>query len=235
MFFRPREDDVFKMKRYGKTLDTPIGVAAGPHTQLAQNIITAYLTGSRYIELKTVQTLDELNVSKPCIDMEDEGYNCEWSQELKLRQSFDQYLTAWIIIHVLNHKFNFGEDINCIFNMSVGYNMEGILKENVQEFLAMMSNAKEEKEKKLNLLEKIYPQLKNVNIPDRISDNVTLSTMHGCPPDEIEKIAKYLIEEKKLHTAVKLNPTLLGYDELNTILKKNLGYDTVVPPEAIRT
>jgi putative selenate reductase len=232
MFFRPREDDVFKMKRYGKTLDTPIGVAAGPHTQLAQNIITAYLTGSRYIELKTVQTLDELYVSKPCIDMEDEGYNCEWSQELKLRQSFDQYLTAWIIIHVLNHKFNFGEDINCIFNMSVGYNMEGILKENVQEFLALMNDAKEEKEKKLNQLEKIYPQLKNVNIPDRISDNVTLSTMHGCPQDEIEKIAKYLIEKKKLHTAVKLNPTLLGYKELNTLLKKNLGYDTVVPPEA---
>ncbi|HEY5122441.1 MAG TPA: putative selenate reductase subunit YgfK, partial [Ignavibacteria bacterium] len=75
LFFNPKADDVFKMKRYGKTLDTPIGVAAGPHTQLSQNIITAFLTGSRYIELKTVQTLDELEVSKPCVDMEDEGYN----------------------------------------------------------------------------------------------------------------------------------------------------------------
>ena len=232
LFFNPKADDVFKMKRYGKTLDTPIGVAAGPHTQLSQNIITAYLTGSRYIELKTVQTLDELEVSKPCIDMEDEGYNCEWSQELKLRQSFGQYFDAWIIIHILNHKFGWGEDINCIFNMSVGYNLDGILKENVQEFFNLMSNAKNELDEKLNILEKIYPSIKEINIPYKISDNITLSTMHGCPPDEIEKIAKYLIVEKKLHTTVKLNPTLLGRDELNDILKTKLGYDTIVPKEA---
>ena len=146
------------MKRYGKILDSPIGVAAGPHTQLSQNIITAYLTGSRYIELKTVQMLDELKVSKPCIDMEDEGYNCEWSQELKLKQSFGQYLDAWIIIHILNHKFGWGEDINCIFNMSAGYNLDGILKENMQEFFNLMSNARNGLDEKLNILEKFIRQ-----------------------------------------------------------------------------
>ena len=85
-------------------------MAAGPHTQLAQNIVAAWLTGARYIELKTVQTLDELDVSKPCIDMQDEGYNCEWSQELKIRESFDEYLNAWIIIHILNHRAGRGND-----------------------------------------------------------------------------------------------------------------------------
>ena len=55
---------------------------------LAQNIVAAWLCGARYIELKTVQTLDELDVPKPCIDMQDEGYNVEWSQELKVFQSF---------------------------------------------------------------------------------------------------------------------------------------------------
>ena len=232
LFFNPKADDVFKMKRYGKILDSPIGVAAGPHTQLSQNIITAYLTGSRYIELKTVQTLDELEVSKPCIDMEDEGYNCEWSQELKLKQSFGQYLDAWIIIHILNHKFGWGEDINCIFNMSAGYNLDGILKENMQEFFNLMANAKNPIDEKLNTLEKICPSLKDIKIPHKISDNITLSTMHGCPPNEIEKIAKYLIAEKKFHTTVKLNPTLLGSDELNDILKNKLGYYTIVPKEA---
>jgi len=96
LFFVPKPDDKFRMQRYGKTLETPIGVAAGPHTQMAQNIIVAWLCGARYMELKTVQTLDELNVSKPCIDMQDEGYNCEWSQELKIYESFDEYLKAWI-------------------------------------------------------------------------------------------------------------------------------------------
>jgi putative selenate reductase len=57
--------------------------------------------------------------------------------------------------------------------------------------------------------------------------------MHGCPPNEIEKIGKYLIEERKLHTAIKLNPTLLGSDKLRQILNKDLKFnDITVPDEA---
>lgn len=33
-------------------METPCGPAAGPHTQLAQNIIAAYLTGSRFLKLR---------------------------------------------------------------------------------------------------------------------------------------------------------------------------------------
>ena len=43
LFFMPKPDDPFRMERYGKVLETPLGVAAGPHTQLAQNILSAWL------------------------------------------------------------------------------------------------------------------------------------------------------------------------------------------------
>jgi putative selenate reductase len=235
LFFIPDQKDVFRMERYDNLLETPLGVAAGPHTQMTQNIISAWLTGSRYIELKTVQTLDELDVSKPCIDMEDEGYNCEWSQELKLMQSYDQYLNAWILIHLLRHKWGWQHHHNgpgFIFNLSVGYNMEGILKPNVQEFLAKMANCKVEKETKIARLSKLYPAIKDIEIPDNMSDNITLSTMHGCPPDEIEKIGRYLIEERGYHTTIKMNPTLLGPEGLRDILNHRLGFHTTVPDEA---
>jgi putative selenate reductase len=125
LFFTPKSEDPFKIKRYGQILETPVGVAAGPHTQMSQNIISSWLVGARYMELKTVQILDELAVTKPCIDMTDEGYNCEWSQELKLQQSLDQYIDAWIILHILKEKFGFkGKDSGFIFNASVGYNLE---------------------------------------------------------------------------------------------------------------
>ncbi|MBC8491760.1 MAG: putative selenate reductase subunit YgfK, partial [Candidatus Marinimicrobia bacterium] len=104
-FYIPNKKDVYRVSMFDQLLETPIGVAAGPHTQLAQNIISAWLCSARYIELKTVQTLDEIEVSKPCIDIQDEGYNCEWSQELKIEESFHEYLKAWIIIHILRHKF----------------------------------------------------------------------------------------------------------------------------------
>ena len=233
LFFTPSENDAFRMNRYGRVLETPIGVAAGPQTQLAHNIIASWLCGARYIELKTVQTLDEIEVTKPCIDMEDEGYNCEWSQELKVRDSFDEYLNAWILIHLLKHKFGWNDNKHgFIFNISIGYNLEGILKPNVQWFLDKINNCKDELEEKIERLVPLYPGIKNLNIPYHISDNVTLSTMHGCPPDEIEKIGKYLIEKRKLHTTIKLNPTLLGPEKVRYILNEKLGYEITVPDEA---
>ena len=234
LFFNPSRTDALSLVRYGKRLQTPLGVAAGPHTQMAQNIICSWLTGSRYIELKTVQTLDQLDVKKPCIDMADEGYNCEWSQEFRLEESFDEYLNAFILLHVLDDMLGFGGQGSAgfLFNMSVGYNMEGILQPNVQRFLGKMAHCRDELLQKIEILKPLYPRIVELDIPDRISDNVTLSTMHGCPPDEIEKIARYLIEEKRLHTTVKLNPTLLGEEELRHILGKTHGYTTEVPSQA---
>jgi len=233
LFFIPDISDPFRLNRFGEVLETPFGVAAGPHTQLAQNIVSSWLTGARFIELKTIQTLDELEVSKPCIDMQDEGYNCEWSQELKIHQSFDQYLDAWILIHILKDKLQIGnpDEPGFIFNMSVGYNLEGILQENVQWFFDKMKDASAELAQKIEAISAIYPNIKNLKINPCLSDNITLSTMHGCPPDEIERIGEYLINEKKIHTAIKLNPTLLGKKDLHAIFKNN-GFETIVPDEA---
>ncbi len=60
LFFTPRPGDRFTQRLYGSFLETPFGPAAGPHTQMAQNIVAAWACGARFIELKTVQTLDHL-------------------------------------------------------------------------------------------------------------------------------------------------------------------------------
>ncbi len=229
LFFRPQLNDPLGMIRYGRLLTTPIGVAAGPHTQLALNIVAAWLCGARYIELKTIQTLDELEVSKPCIDMQDEGYNCEWSQELKIKESFTEYLNAWIIIHILHRELGFPGPPGTLFNMSVGYNLEGIMNANVQWFFARMPDASAELETAKNSIREIYPAIDLIEIPSLISDNVTLSTMHGCPSGEIEKIGLYLIREKRLHTTIKLNPTLLGPEELRGLLNTRMGFSCQIP------
>ena len=141
-FFVPRTADRFRRREHGVELEPPFGVAAGPHTQMAQNIVASWLVGARLIELKTVQALDELDVHKPCIDVSDEGYNVEWSQELKVHQSFDEYLRAWVLIHALHRALGWpGERPGLVFNMSVGYNLEGIRRPNVQWYLDAMADA----------------------------------------------------------------------------------------------
>ena len=232
-FFTPHEDDRFRSSAYGHLLETPFGPAAGPHSQMAQNIVAAWLCGARYIELKTVQTLDVLDVPKPCIDMQDEGYNVEWSQELKVHQSFDEYLRAWLLIHALHHKLGFpGDSPGVVFNLSVGYNLEGIHQPNMQWFLNQMQDCSEYKPGLVNELAKFYPEVREISIPNCLSDNVTLSTMHGCPPEEIESISNYLLRDRHLHTLVKCNPTLVGPERVRALLNEDLGYRDIVVPDA---
>lgn len=232
-FFSPRADSAFRTTAFGHHLETPFGPAAGPHSQMAQNIVAAWLCGARYIELKTVQTLDVLDVSKPCIDMEDEGYNVEWSQELKVHQSFDEYLRAWILIHALHRKLGYpGDSPGVVFNLSVGYDLKGIQQANMQWFLDQVHDCSEFKQAYVEQVAAHFPAVRDLSIPNCLSDNVTLSTMHGCPPAEIESIGTYLLRERGLHTLIKCNPTLLGPESLRELLNVNLGYTDVVVPDA---
>ena len=218
-------------KMFGHTVAAPLGVAAGPHTQLAQNIVSSWLCGARFIELKTVQILDEIEVSRPCIDAMDETYNCEWSQELKLEESFTEYLHGWVLIHALAHKIGF-QDPGTHFSMSVGYNLEGIQHPRVQKFIADMRNAGPRLDGAIETVAKVYPGVRDIEIPRQLSNQITLSTMHGCPPAEIERIATFLLTELGVHTWVKLNPTLLGPERLRGLLNDTLGCDITVPDEA---
>jgi putative selenate reductase len=239
-FFRKRSSAA--MSLFGENCDTAIGPAAGPHTQLAQNIVAAYLAGGRFIELKTVQKLDSLKIEKPCIDARDEGYNTEWSTELSLEDAFNEYLKAWMLLHLLERVFDLRKTNvrSFIFNMSVGYDLEGIKTERMQSFIDGLKDASQHKlyKKHLMELESFLGNKDNLaafggaetsaglrglpsEISAHISNSVTLSTMHGCPPNEIEAICTYLMKEKGLHTFVKLNPTLLGYERVRTLLEAN--------------
>lgn len=221
---------------FGRKLETPFGPAAGPHTQLAQNIIAAYVAGSRFFELKTVQKLDgrDLPVSKPCIKADDECYNCEWSTELYVPQAFDEYVKAWFACKVLAKEYGLGSPDGFQFNMSVGYDLEGIKLPKVDAFIEGIKDASDTpifKECKSWLLEHL-DSFENVTkedveaIQSNICECATLSTLHGCPPQEIERIATYLLEEKHVHTFIKCNPTLLGYEYARALMDE-MGYDYV--------
>lgn len=215
-------------------MENPLGPAAGPNTQLAQNIIASYLAGSRFFELKTVQILDgeDLPVAKPCILANDEGYNVEWSTELTVPDAMNEYIKAWFALQILSREFSLGSSRGFIFNMSVGYDLEGIKSPKIDAFIEGLKDAsgtsvwQECREFLLNHLEMFQTIDRDfvVGIPPQICASITLSTLHGCPPAEIERIAVYLLEEKKLHTYVKCNPTLLGYEFARTTLDQ-LGYD----------
>lgn len=221
---------------FGRKLENPVGPAAGPHTQLAQNLVAAYVAGARFFELKTVQKMDGQELSacipKPCIVAEEEAYNCEWSTELYVPQAMEEYIKGWILIHVIAKEFGIGSPDGFQFNMSCGYNLEGIKDKKIDDFIEGLKDAGDTaifKECKQWLLEHIslfeHVTKEDVEaIPAKVCNSITLSTMHGCPPQEIENIVRYLLKEKHINTYVKCNPTLLGYEFVRKAMD-DLGYD----------
>ncbi|MEA4964433.1 MAG: putative selenate reductase subunit YgfK [Oscillospiraceae bacterium] len=219
---------------FGETLETPFGPAAGPNTQLTQNIVASYFAGSRFFELKTVQEMDgdalAACVNRPCILADDEGYNCEWSTELYVKQALEEYVKAWVMLKFFASHYCLGDPNGFVFNISVGYNLADIKKEKTDTFIDSMKDASALPvfQSAIHTLKAMYPdEIAYINtIPATICRSVTVSTLHGCPPQEIEAIASYLLSEKGMHTYVKCNPTLLGYQTARQRLDA-MGYDYI--------
>lgn len=219
------------IKIAGRPLSMPVGPAAGPHTQLAQNLLAGCAAGARIFELKTVQIMEgeELGIAKPCIYVADEAYNTEWSTELTVKEAAEEYIKAYLAIRLLSREFNWDDSFQ--FHISVGYDLKGIQSPKVDQFLNVMQDASRSDFwiQCLREAEDCLPLFQHVDaaflqkVDPHISELVTLSTMHGCPADEIERIAAYLIEEKGFHTYIKCNPTLIGYDKVCSLLDA-LGY-----------
>ncbi len=223
---------------FGRKLETPVGPAAGPNSQLAQNIVASYYAGGRFFELKTVQIMDGAElaacVNKPCIKADDECYNCEWSTELYVPQAQDEYIKAWFLLSFMAKEYGLGAMDGFQFNISVGYDLAGIRSEKINRFIENMKNAGQTeifKECREVLLAQAA-EFKHMTREDieaispEICNSATISTLHGCPPQEIEGIARYLLTEEGMHTFVKCNPTLLGYDFARETLD-GMGYDYI--------
>jgi putative selenate reductase len=229
----PRRD--LSVRFHGHTAATPFGPAAGPNTQLAQNILLSWLAGGRVIELKTVQVNDRLTIPRPCIDMQTVGYNVEWSQELTLEESLTEYVKAAMLIRILEASGRLalapGFD-RTVFDMSVGCDLAGIRSERAQAFIRGMVDATPVLERLRRELPPELGPLRDLDFPTRLSDTLTLSTFHGCPPDEIEAMVGHLMRENGLSCVVKLNPTLLGAAEVRRLLQDALGYTELQVPDS---
>ncbi len=230
--YKPENEFDLSVKFLGKNAGNPVGPAAGPHTQLSQNIILAWLAGSRILELKTVQLNDRLEIARPCIDMATIGYNTEWSQELLLDESLREYVKASMIIEILKHwlflsdssKSYHPQQFDTIFDMSVGYDLAGIKSDKIRSWLNSMRNASSIIEEYRKQIPAEFSAYKDIYFNPEISDTITLSTFHGTKPEEIESICGFLITEMDFNVVVKMNPTMLGKEKLEYLLHEKLGY-----------
>jgi putative selenate reductase len=229
----PSEGLDLSVENHGARAATGVGPAAGPHAQLAQNIALSWLAGARILELKTVQILDRLDIARPCIDAQNIGFNIEWSQELTLDESLREYVHGWFLIHAAKDLLGMKPEVGkTLLDVSVGYSLDGVRADPVRRWLDRLRHAAPLiEDARRSLPRDLAARVKDLDVPEGIYDCVTLSTFHGCPAEEIERIATHLFEQHDVHVIVKMNPTLLGYDTVCELLRGKLGYDELVPVE----
>lgn len=230
-FYYPDSKLDFSVSLHDLMAGTPVGPAAGPQSQLAQNIVLSWLAGSRIIELKTVQINDELKIPRPCIDATNVGYNVEWSQELKLPVSLQEYVAGSMLIEILRRANIIdgasGAAGETIYDMSVGYDLAGIKSDQVCVWMEQMRNASKIIEQLRDQIPAEFSEFRDIDFNSQISNSITLSTFHGCPANEIEKIVEFLLDELNVHTIIKMNPTLLGKEAVEHLLHDVMGYQEI--------
>lgn len=214
---------------HGHAASNPVGPAAGPQDQMAQNIVLAWLAGSRILELKTIQVDDRLVIPRPCIDATNVGYNVEWSQELRLHESLREYVAGSMLLDILREVNLLGRPSDpakdaTILDMSVGYDLAGVRTPQVRGWIEGMKDARDIVAALRREIPDEFRRFRDLDFRTALSDQITLSTFHGCPAGEIEGIVRFLLTELGVHVTVKLNPTLLGREAVDGLLHDVLGY-----------
>ena len=227
------------LNAFDEKMETPFGPASGPHTQYAQSIIAAYVTGCRFFELRTVCPR-ELK-QDPEIAADSEGYNVEGAVNLTIEQSFNEYVKAWVAIKVLSIEYEMGGMDGFVFNPSAGYTYDDYRSPKMIEFFDNMRDASKTAIFKecIDYLKDNINMFQNLTLEDiddispKISTSVSVSTPVDCSLNELENIAKYLMIERKLNIGIKLSTTLLGYDYCRTTLDSMGYFDIEINKEAV--
>ncbi|MBM4167495.1 MAG: glutamate synthase, partial [Ignavibacteria bacterium] len=254
-FYRANPELDLSVSFCGNIASNPVGPAAGPHTQLAQNIILSWLAGARMLELKTVQLNDRLQLSRPCIDITTIGYNTEWSQELLLDESLREYVKASMLVEILEASKILSEEHRAksiergewnkeifnsnptsqiahlkprtVFDISVGYDLHGIQSKEIRAWLNVMKNASTIIGGLRKEIPDEFSSFRNFDFKTEIGNSITLSTFHGTPANEIERICEFLLCEMDFNVIIKMNPPMLGKEKLEHLLFEKLGYTNV--------
>ena len=104
----------------------------------------------------------------------------------------EKYVKAWFALKVISKEFGLGGMDGFVFNMSVGYDLEGIRSPRLTgllKVLRMLLRLRFSQSCKAWLLEHLdlfaHVTADDVNaITPHICTSITLSTLHGCPPQK---------------------------------------------------
>lgn len=200
---------------FGKMPEVPVGIADGPYTQYTQGIVSGYLSGARFFELMTLRGA--------------------FSGGLSAHVLYEEYVKAWVLLHVLGRVLGIGRADGFVFDMSVGCDWAEARSGEVNAFVdgLICASGSEIYRYCIRVLKSHLTRIPRLDerdideISSAVCNSATLSAQRGVPPEEIERAAARLIDEKSLNVSIKCGPSLLGYEGACEALDR-LGLDSAL-------
>lgn len=204
-------------------LELPLGVAPGPHSQMAQNLICAYVAGARAFGLTTV-SLDEPDEPGAYIQAPGQCRRRVRGGSLGLEEMTGEFIKGSFAIQLLARELGLGDPGGMIFAMGVPGDRATLESPRMTAFFDAMADASttplwDECRRGAGLairrfnnvdkscLTELDPHISRMAILDWPGSGETLS-----------EAAEYLLEKRGLHTYIKLTPAALGFAAVKAAL-----------------
>ncbi len=236
-FYRPRTGVDLSADVRGQRVANPLGPASGPHTQLAPNLVTAWLAGARVFELKTVQVPDRARVPRPSVDAGAFCLHADMAHELALEQSLREFVGASMLIDMLRMSRILdtaqSDDISTgaepRFDLSLGGDLRSLQSSRLVGFVRACQDARPVIDELRVRIPKDFAALRGVEFRREVVQATTLVPAEGASLPEIEALADFVLRELRLDLTLKLRPTVLGYDACTEHLRATLGDKAPLP------
>ncbi len=211
---------------FDEKVSSVIGSSPGLTSGLAQNIFTNYLAGSRVFELRIVQKITGEQNENTYFSVLDENYNNVISTDFTIKHALEEFIKAHFLISIFSKEFELASEKDFIFNMSVGYNRDSIMSDEINYFIDSMKDCSNTKlyNEILDIVHNNIYKFENIsetflrNITKKVSNSITVYLSKDSSSDEIFEMVDYLLTQKKLHTYIKCNPTVLDYSFIRHLL-----------------
>lgn len=173
-------------------LELPLGVAAGPHGQMAQNLAAAYVAGARFLELAPVDRNGG-------------------PSGLTLDQARDEAIKGAVLVRLLARELGLGDPAGACFAMTVSGDRRDLSGPGLGGYFDALADAggtplwEECRQAALRSAGRFYNLEKEDirGLDPHISSLVTLRPVGGTA--DWEAAAAYLLEERGLHTYLRLD------------------------------
>jgi len=234
-FHRGRAGYDLATERHGRRVANPAGIAAGPHTQLAANIVLGWLAGARTFELKTVQVPEGAHAPRPSIDLGDPCLHAATAHELRLEPALAEFVAAAMLIDMLRASTVLdgpqGDDTfargDYVFDVSLGADPRSLRSPRVVAFVRSMQDARGVVETLRERIPDRLAPLRGLEFRAALLAGATLVPADGAGADDLRAACEFALVDLGVDVTLKLRPTVLGLERCESLLHDILGIDTV--------